>query len=199
MSDVCRVCNGEGEIFYSTTSVPDIINMLTIKAPCWACRGAGRVEGNVSDQYIPEGYYVAEDADGERLVRKDSSNQSLSLEELTERFYVVRGQRNRLLWACRKVLDAFDEAQTTGKSTWPGNAVSEMRVAVAEASAIYQPTKYFGDARILTCANCHEESTNPGQFVGDGRWVCTEACRRELADAQSYDDLAASGGIVDAP
>jgi hypothetical protein len=54
-------------------------------------------------------------------------------------------------------------------------------------------------ARKLVCANCGEESTNPGQFLGDGRWVCTQKCRKELCDVQSYDDLAASGGIVDAP
>ncbi len=54
-------------------------------------------------------------------------------------------------------------------------------------------------AQKLTCANCGEVSTNPGQFVRDGRWVCTDACRKELADKQSYDDLAESGGIVDAP
>ena len=51
----------------------------------------------------------------------------------------------------------------------------------------------------LECANCGEFSTNAGQFVKDGRWVCTESCRKELALKQSYDDLAASGGIVDAP
>ena len=50
-----------------------------------------------------------------------------------------------------------------------------------------------------TCANCGGNSANPGQVVQDGRWVCTDACRKELCDRQSYDDLAASGGIVDAP
>lgn len=51
----------------------------------------------------------------------------------------------------------------------------------------------------LTCANCGEVSTNPGNFVKDGRWVCTEVCRKKLCENQPYDDLAASGGIVDAP
>jgi hypothetical protein len=51
----------------------------------------------------------------------------------------------------------------------------------------------------LTCANCGEDSTNPGQFTPDGLWICTEVCRRELATKRSYDDLAESGGIVDAP
>lgn len=54
-------------------------------------------------------------------------------------------------------------------------------------------------AKPLTCANCGEVSTNPGQFTPDGLWLCTEACRKELCDKQSYGDLAASGGIVDAP
>lgn len=51
----------------------------------------------------------------------------------------------------------------------------------------------------LTCANCGEVSTNVGQFADGRRWVCTEACRKELASNQSHDDLTASGGIVDAP
>lgn len=54
-------------------------------------------------------------------------------------------------------------------------------------------------AKPLTCANCGESSTNPGQFIRDGRWICTAQCRRELCDRDSYDDLAASGGIVGAP
>lgn len=54
-------------------------------------------------------------------------------------------------------------------------------------------------AQPLTCANCTEISTNPGQFLRDGRWVCTAACRNAICDKQSYDDLAASGGLVDAP
>lgn len=65
-------------------------------------------------------------------------NQRLSLEELTERFYFVRDQRNRLLWASRKALDAFDAANRDGKGTWSGKDVDEMRMAVAAASAIYQ-------------------------------------------------------------
>ena len=45
-------------------------------------------------------------------------------------------------------------------------------------------------AQPLTCANCGEVSTNPGQFVPDGQWVCTEACRTEL-----YVSQAMNGGI----
>lgn len=54
-------------------------------------------------------------------------------------------------------------------------------------------------AQSVTCANCGEASTNPGQFLRDGRWVCTASCRNELCDKQSYDDLLDSGGLVDAP
>ena len=54
-------------------------------------------------------------------------------------------------------------------------------------------------AKPLTCANCGEVSTNPGQFTPDGQWLCTESCRKELCESQCYDDLRASGGIVDAP
>jgi len=56
-----------------------------------------------------------------------------------------------------------------------------------------------GTPQPLTCANCEEVSTNPGQFVRGGQWVCCETCRTELLTKGSYDDLAASGGIVDAP
>ncbi len=35
-------------------------------------------------------------------------------------------------------------------------------------------------AKKLTCANCSEVSSSPGQFLPDGRWVCTESCRKEL-------------------
>ncbi len=42
----------------------------------------------------------------------------------------------------------------------------------------------------LTCANCGEVSTNPGQFMPDGLWICTESCRAELCASQS-----ANGGI----
>ena len=61
----------------------------------------------------------------------------------------------------------------------------------------------FGRAVSLECVACGEVSTNPGQFIQYGEfrnaWVCSAACRRDLAEKQSYDDLAASGGIVDAP
>ena len=45
-------------------------------------------------------------------------------------------------------------------------------------------------AQTLTCANCGEVSTNPGQFTPDGRWVCTAVCRDEL-----FASMAANGGI----
>jgi hypothetical protein len=37
-----------------------------------------------------------------------------------------------------------------------------------------------GPGQPLTCANCGEVSTNPGQFTPDGLWLCTEVCRKEL-------------------
>lgn len=46
-------------------------------------------------------------------------------------------------------------------------------------------TTASGTAQPLTCANCGEVSTNPGQFTIDGQWLCTEACRKELCDKQS--------------
>lgn len=51
----------------------------------------------------------------------------------------------------------------------------------------------------LSCANCGQQATGPGNFTPDLLWLCSETCRKELCDKQSYDDLAASGGIVDAP
>lgn len=58
----------------------------------------------------------------------------------------------------------------------------------------------MNDENELICANCGESSNNrPGQFLGDTRWVCCQECKSELADKQAYDDLAASGGVVDAP
>jgi hypothetical protein len=58
-----------------------------------------------------------------------------SKEEQTEKFYLVRDQRNKLLWACQKALAAFDEANKTGKSNWSGEDVTKMRTAVGECSS----------------------------------------------------------------
>ena len=55
------------------------------------------------------------------------------------------------------------------------------------------------DAQGWRTIECGESSTNPGQFVRDNRWVCSEECRRNLINVDSYDDLRESGGIVDAP
>lgn len=35
-------------------------------------------------------------------------------------------------------------------------------------------------ATVLVCAGCGEESTNPGQFMDDGRWVCSQVCKDEV-------------------
>ncbi len=45
-------------------------------------------------------------------------------------------------------------------------------------------------AQSLTCDNCGEVSTSPGQFMPDGRWVCMAVCRDEL-----FASLAANGGV----
>ncbi len=37
----------------------------------------------------------------------------------------------------------------------------------------------------LTCANCGEVSTNPGQFLPCGAWVCTAACKHDFDQSQA--------------
>lgn len=59
----------------------------------------------------------------------------LTAEELTERFYLVRGHRDKLLWSCKKAIAAFDIANMNGKSTWSGPDVDAMKAAVAECSS----------------------------------------------------------------
>src|SRR5690348_5249955 len=61
----------------------------------------------------------------------------LTTDELTERFYLVRDQRNKLLWACQKALAAFDAALLSNGvgSTWSGKDVDEMKAAVAACSS----------------------------------------------------------------
>lgn len=85
------------------------------------------------------GYAFNEDQRGghhpDAKPKPDSDNQTLSEDELTERFYLVREQRNKLLWAAQKALAAFDSASTDGKATWSGKDVDEMRAAVANSSS----------------------------------------------------------------
>lgn len=126
--------------------------------------------------------------------------QELSIKELTERFYKVKGQRDRLVDALR----AISNSNTTeGVKNIAIAAMQEIDPKNDYSSCTgvgpVAPRNFAGTAQPMACANCGEESTNPGQFVRDGRWVCCNECRKNLADAQSYDDLAASGGIVDAP
>lgn len=52
---------------------------------------------------------------------------------------------------------------------------------------------------LVRCAYCKEESKRPGQWLDSDTWVCSRECKHQLIDKQSYDDLIASGGIVDAP
>lgn len=54
-------------------------------------------------------------------------------------------------------------------------------------------------ALVIRCACCKHETTRPGQWLDPDTFVCSQACKSALIDKQSFDDLAASGGIVDAP
>ncbi len=101
--------------------------------------------------------------------------------------------------ARREQLEGFDchagfAPGSRGRPSVPEEIAQPIRDAVAKIHRQHGLT-----TTNLKCADCGEVSSNPGQFLRDGRWVCTERCRRELCDAQSYDDLSASGGIVDAP
>lgn len=78
---------------------------------------------------VAEAHDVCRKLDGKPCA---TANQELTQEELTERFYLVRGQRDRLLWACEKALAAYDLAHATGKGSWGGEDVDKMRAAVAE-------------------------------------------------------------------
>jgi len=71
--------------------------------------------------------------------------------------------------------------------------------ATTSMSYTMQASRFVSPAEAVEAAPKGEESTTPGQFAPDGLWICTEDCRRELAIKRSYDDLAESGGIVDAP
>ena len=66
----------------------------------------------------------------------DRERGNMSIEELTERFYLVRGQRNKLLWCCQKALAAYDSAQKTGKGSWSAQDINEMKSAVAECQPL---------------------------------------------------------------
>lgn len=70
---------------------------------------------------------------------------------------------------------------------------ADLETALACINAARDPRDYLrgivdvsesdNAAQPLTCANCGEASTNPGQFVKDGRWVCSAACRNGIVDA----------------
>lgn len=71
-------------------------------------------------------------ADGEAGYDGEAQNQTLTVDELTAHFRLVRGQRNNLLRACEKALAAFDTAQEFGRGYgWGGKDVDKMRAAVA--------------------------------------------------------------------
>lgn len=145
-----------------------------------------------------------------------SIRQQLRLEarvnELTELFYSVRSERDKLLHQVNKLIESCYYRTNAGKVHWKqgqhfGTSTAdnttpeafEQAMAAIRRNAGIDELEFGGTAQELTCANCGEASTNPGQFVYDGRWVCSAQCKRELCDAQSYEDLAASGGIVNAP
>jgi hypothetical protein len=52
---------------------------------------------------------------------------------------------------------------------------------------------------VIRCAWCKNETDRPGQWLDPDTFACSQECRKALMEKQSYDDLAASGGIVDAP
>src|SRR5690348_7038201 len=79
----------------------------------------------------------------------------LSKEELTERFYSVREQRNKLLWSCKKALAAYDRANKTGKGNWKGKDVDEMRAVVATVKESFKAPAKAPDTKI-TCPDCGE-------------------------------------------
>lgn len=59
--DICSICDGAGERF----SIPD--------AKCSHCNGTGFIEiHDASDNCIPEGFYLRQDLDGDRLIPKES-------------------------------------------------------------------------------------------------------------------------------
>lgn len=81
---------------------------------------------------------------------------SLTKEQLTERFYAVREQRNRLLWACEKALAAYDAARETGKGNWSGKDVDAMRALVAQVKTARLDTPSKKPDTTIRCPDCGE-------------------------------------------
>ncbi len=75
-----------------------------------------------------------------RILEPQERNSMTKEEADTERFYLVREQRNKLLWACEKALAAYDAAHATGKSNWGGEDIDKMRAAVEECKIAVYPT-----------------------------------------------------------
>lgn len=124
-------------------------------------------------------------------------------ETVNEMLYTMKAQRDKLLWRLSSICDmAADDLRRGGMAdgTCLHQIEADARATLDAVRAEINPpvATYIGTAQPLTCANCGQQSTTQGQFLGDGRWVCTESCRKELAEKPSYDDLATSGGIVDA-
>jgi hypothetical protein len=115
-------------------------------------------------------------------------------------FANVRGDQAEALLAALKALGKkwnWDELMPL--DVYFDQGFDELMAARAELARMHAATGELLGNGPLTCANCGEESTNPGQFVQGDRWVCCHACRKELIEKDSYRDLAARGGIVDAP
>jgi hypothetical protein len=137
-------------------------------------------EDNLVGWREPDGFLLPTEPDPEerdrvRLQLKDAIHELQLVQREIERGHTI-GERRQ------------------GKSPLKGRPLNDEGAIKFSAEPLDDNT-----AKKLHCANCGELSTNPGQFLRDGRWVCTDACRKELCDKDSYDDLAASGGIVDAP
>lgn len=131
----------------------------------------------------------------------------LTMDELTERFYAVKAQRDKLLWRLSAIADmAADELRRGGMVAGTNmhqieadarTVLDEIRGALAEMPRPASTVSLEIAARVW----CDQEMRN---CVMDGEAAKQIAAiidhvRRNQADRQSYADLAASGGIVDAP
>jgi len=92
--------------------------------------------------------------------------------------------REAVRFAEREQLEGFDchagfAPGTADRPTFPDEVAKPIRDEVKRIMGQHPlaTTK-------LECANCGEVSSNPGQFLPDGRWVCTAACRKELGSNQ---------------
>lgn len=110
---------------------------------------------------------------------RGSGNQTLSIDELTERFYLVRGQRNKLIAAIQKIGRWSNGPEVSGECLHNiERIIDEVRKDVLGMS---------------------ERITHNGKHDWCADQTCEICARRMKAQDQSEADLIASGGIVDAP